>query len=430
MMLEWLVTGGSIIILLILSAFFSGSETALTASSEPRMHELSRQGSVRAQIVIALQERKPRLIGAILLGNNLVNIFASALATSLLLHTFGEAGVFYATAIMTTLVLIFSEVLPKSYALGHADRMALAVAPVVRPVVAVLAPVSLAVNHVVDLTLRVFGASTRGEQLHSHREEELRGIIALHEGPAPEIRQERQMLRSILDLDDVEVYEVMTHRRNVEMLNVRDTPRVLTDQVLHSAYTRLPLYDEDQDNIIGVIHAKALLRAIGASEKGIDGVDVRAVAAEPWFIPDSTSLLEQLQAFRQRREHFAIVVDEYGTFMGVVTLEDILEEIVGEIDDEHDTAVAGVRPQADGSYIVNGSVTIRDLNREFEWHLPDDEATTIAGLVLYEARMIPEPGQVFRFHDFRFEILRRQRNQITLLRVRPPVVSGKPAVEA
>jgi len=427
---EWLITGGSIFVLLVLSAFFSGSETALTASSEPRMHELARQGSARAQIVLALQERKPRLIGAILLGNNLVNIFASALATTLLLHTFGDAGVFYATAAMTILVLIFSEVLPKTYALGHADRMALKVAPVVKPLVAVLAPISLTVNKVVELTLRIFGASTSGELLHSHREEELRGIISLHAGAAPEIRQERQMLRSILDLDDVEVYEVMTHRRNVEMLNVRETPQALTDQVLHSAYTRLPLYDEDQDNIIGVVHAKALLRAIGTSGKGIDGVDIRAVAGEPWFIPDSTSLLEQLQAFRQRREHFAIVVDEYGTFMGVVTLEDILEEIVGEIDDEHDTAVAGVRPQADGSYIINGSVTIRDLNRELEWRLPDDEATTIAGLVLYEARMIPEPGQIFRFHDFRFEILRRQRNQITLLRVRPPVSLDSSDIDA
>ena len=430
MTLEWLLTGGAIFVLLILSAFFSGSETALTASSEPRMHELARQGSARAQIVLALQERKPQLIGAILLGNNLVNIFASALATSLLLSIFGEAGVYYATAAMTLLVLTFAEVLPKTYALGHADRMALAVSPVVKPVVSVLAPISLTVNKIVELTLRFLGASADGEQLHSQREEELRGIIALHEGPEPEIRQERQMLRSILDLDDVEVDEVMTHRRNVEMLDAREDQRALIDQVLRSAFTRMPLYDEDQDNIIGVVHAKALLRAIGASDEGIAGVDIKDVATEPWFIPETTSLLEQLQAFRQRREHFAIVVDEYGAFMGVVSLEDILEEIVGEIDDEHDKTVAGVRPQADGSFIVNGSVTIRDLNREFEWHLPDDEATTIAGLVLYEARLIPEPGQVFRFHDFRFEILRRQRNQITLLRLRPPLSVTETAADA
>jgi magnesium and cobalt exporter, CNNM family len=417
---EWLITGASIAVLIVISAFFSGSETAMTAASGPRMYELARQGDLRAQVVIAMHERKPRMIGALLLGNNVVNIFASALATSLLLNIFGDAGVYYATAAMTVLVLIFAEVLPKTYALGHADGMALVLAPIVRPTVAVLAPISVMVGKIVEWTLRAFGASVSPVQLHSQREEELRGIIALHEGPAPEIRQERQMLRSILDLDDVEVYEVMTHRRSVEMLDIRETSRNLVEQVLRSPYTRLPLYDKDQDNIIGVVHAKALLRAIGTDEKGVDSVDIRAVATEPWFIPDSTSLLEQLQAFRQRREHFALVVDEYGAFMGVVTLEDILEEIVGDIDDEHDTTVAGARPQADGSYIVNGSVTIRDLNREFEWNLPDDEATTIAGLVLYEARMIPEPGQVFRFHNFRFEILRRQRNQITLLRVRPP----------
>jgi Mg2+/Co2+ transporter CorB len=424
MMAEWLFTGGAIVMLLLLSAFFSGSETAMTASSAPRMHELARQGDSRALIVIALLERKPRMIGGLLLGNNAVNIFASALATSLLLSVFGEVGVYYATAAMTAIVLIFAEVMPKTYALGHADRMALSLAPLVRPTVAVLAPISVMVAKIVEWTLWAFGASAHGVQLHSQREEELRGIIALHAGPAPEIRQERQMLRSILDLDDVEVYEVMTHRRSVEMLDIQDSPRNLVEQVLRSPYTRLPLYDKDQDNIIGVVHAKALLRAIGTAEKGLDGVDIREVATAPWFIPDSTSLLEQLQAFRQRREHFALVVDEYGAFMGVVTLEDILEEIVGDIDDEHDMAVAGVRPQADGSYIVSGSVTIRDLNREFDWRLPDDEATTIAGLVLYEARMIPESGQVFRFHNFRFEILRRQRNQITLLRIRPPAAAG------
>lgn len=430
MTLEWLVTGGAIVVLLVLSAFFSCSETALTASSEPRMRELARQGSPRARMVVALLERKSRLLGSILLGNNLVNIFASALATGLLLSVFGEAGVYYATAAMTVLVVIFAEVLPKTYAIGHADRIATLAAPALKPVVAVLAPVSLLISKIVEWTLRAFHAPASAEELHRHREEELRGLIALHAGQTPEIRQERQMLRSILDLDDVEVYEIMKHRRNVEMLNVREDSRTLVDQVLRSQYTRLPLYDEDKDNIIGVVHAKALLRALGAAGNQADKVDLRQVATEPWFIPDSTSLLEQLQAFRQRREHFAVVVDEYGAFMGVVTLEDILEEIVGEINDEHDRTVAGVRPQADGSYIVNGYVTIRDLNREYDWRLPDDEATTIAGLVLHEARMIPEPGQVFRFHDFRFEILRRQRNQITLLRLRPPVAAVPPAADA
>ena len=424
MITDWLLLGGPITVLLVLSAFFSGSETALTAASNPRMHELARQGSHRAEIVLALRERRERLIGAILFGNNLVNIFASALATSLLLGIFGEAGVFYATIAMTLLILIFAELLPKTYALGHADRTALLIAPVLRPVVWVLAPILLMINKIVALTLTIFGVAHAGEQSQLHREEELRGAISLHEGPEPEIRQERQMLRSILDLDEVQVEEVMTHRRNVEMIDCDEPPAVIVEKVLESPYTRLPLYRSDPDNIVGVLHAKGLLRELGRDGGRPETLDISAIAVAPWFIPESTSLLDQLQAFRERREHFALVVDEYGAFMGVVTLEDIIEEIVGDIDDEHDIAVAGVRPQADGSYIVDGSVTIRDLNREFDWYLPDDEATTIAGLVLHEARLIPVPSQVFVFHGFRFEILRRQRNQITLMRITPPDEDG------
>jgi len=421
---EWLITGGAIVLLLVLSAFFSGSETALTAASNPRMHELSRQGSHRAETVLVLRERRERLIGAILLGNNLVNIFASALATSLLLGIFGEAGVLYATLAMTLLILIFAEVLPKTYALTHADKMALMLAPVLRPVVSVLAPITLMISKIVQVTLSIFGISGQEEHSHIHREEELRGAIALHEGPDPEIRQEQQMLRSILDLDDVQVEEVMTHRSNVAMIDCDDPPEAIVEKVMESPYTRLPLYRGEADNIVGVLHAKGLLRQLGREGARPEALDIKAIASDPWFIPESTSLLDQLQAFRERREHFALVVDEYGAFMGIITLEDILEEIVGEIDDEHDIAVAGVRPQADGSQIVDGTVTIRDLNREFDWYLPDDAATTIAGLVLHEARLIPVPGQVFVFHGFRFEILRRKRNQITLMRVTPPAREG------
>ncbi len=417
---EWLISIAVIAVLLVLSALFSGSETALTGSSLPRMHELARRGNRRARIVLALHERRERLIGAILLGNNLVNILATSLATSALLGLFGEAGVAYATVVMTLLVLIFAEVLPKTYALAHADRTALAVAPVIRFVVLVLAPVTHALHAVIKATLRPIGIELSPELDRERSEEELRGAIDLHKGPEPEIRQERLMLRSILELDDVEVREVMTHRRNVTMIDADMPAERILDTVLASPYTRLPLFRGEPDNIVGVLHAKALLRELGTRRGDGSGIDIAALAAEPWFIPESTSLLDQLLAFRERREHFAIVVDEYGTFMGIVTLEDILEEIVGHIYDEHDVAVRGVRPQPDGTYIVQGTVTIRDLNRELDWGLPDEQAATIAGLVLHEARTIPEPGQVFVFYGFRFEILRRQRNQITLLRVTPP----------
>jgi Mg2+/Co2+ transporter CorB len=406
-----------IILLLLLSAFFSGSETALTSSSRPMIHRLEQQGDKRAGIVAELQLRKERLIGAILLGNNLVNILASALATSVMITLFGEAGVVYATAMMTALVLIFSEILPKTYALQNANKMALAVSPILKVIVLIFAPVTHAIEILVAGTLRLFGASNEADDPAMHQEEELRGAIDLHAGDEDAHRHERAMLRSVLDLDDVDVGEIMTHRKNVNLIDAAETADAIVDQVLASTYTRIPLYRDDPDNIVGVIHAKQLLREVRARHGDVSEIDVVALSAEPWFVPDTTTLLDQLQAFRQRREHFAIVIDEYGTLQGIVTLEDILEEIVGEIDDEHDETVAGVTAEADGSYLVKGDVTLRDLNREFEWNLPDDEAATVAGLLLHEARRIPEVGQSFIFHGFRFDVLRKHRNQITQLRL-------------
>ncbi|MCH7540783.1 MAG: HlyC/CorC family transporter [Proteobacteria bacterium] len=412
-----LVLIGAIAVLLVLSAFFSGSETALTAASRPRMHRLEQLGNRRAGLVNRLREHREQLIGAILLGNNLVNILASVLATSVLLGLFGKVGLAYATVVMTLLILIFAEVLPKSYAINHADRLALAVAPVLRVIVFVLAPVTHAIQIVVRGTLKLFGSELGTQLSLSAREEELRGAIELHKGSAPEIGQERAMLRSILDLADVDVGEIMTHRKNVTMIDAETPPAAIIDEAVASPYTRIPLWRHEPDNIVGVLHAKALLKEVRTHEGRLD---IDTVAAKPWFILESTSLLEQLQAFRRRREHFALVVDEYGALMGIVTLEDILEEIVGDIADEHDLPVAGVRTLADGSYMVDGTVTIRDLNRQFEWDLPDEAAATAAGLVLQEARRIPEAGQVFQFYGFRFEILRRKRNQITSIRITPP----------
>jgi len=422
MMPELLITSGIILVLLVMSGFFSGSETALTAASRARMHSLSKQGDTRAATVIALRVRNERLIGGILLGNNLVNILASALATSLMVRMFGDAGVVYATLAMTFLVLVFAEVLPKTWALSHADNMALRVAPAVRVMVFLLAPVTHTIYVVVRTTLKPFGVELGAELGREQAEEELRGAIDLHEGLEPETRHERQMMRSILDLDEVEVGEIMTHRKVVSMIDLGGKPETIVDQVLDSQFTRIPVYRDDQDNVVGVMHTKELLRELRRHEGDISKIDFDELPSEPWFIPDTTSLLDQLQAFRQRREHFAVVVDEYGSLMGIVTLEDILEEIVGEIEDEHDTPVSGVHPQPDGGYVVDGTVTIRDLNREFDWNLPDEEASTIAGLVMHESRLIPDKGQVFTFHGFRFEILRRVRNQLTSILVTPPGV--------
>ncbi|MSP48314.1 MAG: HlyC/CorC family transporter [Alphaproteobacteria bacterium] len=410
----------AIVLLLLVSAFFSMAETAMTAASRPRLHALARQGSRRARIVNEIRAHSERLIGTVLVGNNLVNILASALATSALIAVFGEVGVVYATAGMTVLVLVFAEILPKTYALNNPDRVSVVLAPALRLVIRLLTPVTRTFSFVVRATLLVFGVRVKAELGSAESEQELRGAIELHKGPEPEIKEEREMLRSILDLDDVEVGQIMIHRKNVIMLDVDRPASEIEAQVLASPYTRLPLYRDEPDNVVGVLHAKALLRALQAVGGDVAKVDILAIAGKPWFIPDTSSLLGQLRAFRERREHFALVVDEYGTLMGIVTLEDILEEIVGDIFDEHQAAVIGVRAQPDGSYLIDGSAPIRDLNREFEWGLPDGEAATVAGLVLNEARRIPEVGQEFTFHGFRFSVLRRQRNQITLLRVSPP----------
>ncbi len=416
-----------IFILLILSAFFSGSETALTAASKPLMHQLEENGNHRAELVNRLQENRERLIGSILLGNNLVNILASALATSVLIAMFAEVGVVYATTGMTLLVLIFAEILPKTYAIQNADRMALAIAPVVNGLVMVLAPIIRAINLLVEGVFKLFGVDFRANAALGTSSEELRGAIALHDGEEDAVKHERAMLRSVLDLTEVQVGEIMIHRKDLAMIDADLPPEEVVAKVLASPFTRLPLWREKPDNIIGVLHAKALLRAVrargedGQEEGDLNDLDIVALAAEPWFIPESTSLLDQLLAFRARHEHFALIVDEYGSFLGIVTLEDILEEIVGEISDEHDIAVSGVRAETDGSYIVKGSITIRDINRQFEWNLPDEIAATLAGLVLHESRRIPDAGQAFMFHGFRFEILRRHRHQITSIRVTPPL---------
>ncbi len=408
-----------ILVLLLASAFFSASETAVTAASRARMHTLEEEGDKRALIVNRLRAEKERLIGAILLGNNLTTILASALATSILIAWFGSAGVAYATIAMTVVVLLFAEVLPKSYAIHHADRLALRLAPILRGVVWALAPVTLALAALVRGIFRLFGAKVATDITGEQQEQELRGAIELHRGPAPETLHERRMLRSVLDLADVEVGQIMVHRKNVVAIDADLGTVAVIDQVVESQHTRIPLWRGNPDNIVGVLHAKSLLRAVRQHQGEVDKLDIMSLAAKPWFIPDTTRLLDQLQAFRRRREHVALVVDEYGSFLGLVALEDILEEIVGDIADEHDVPVTGVRAEPGGSYLVDGAVTLRDLNREFDWRLPEEEAATVAGLVLREARMIPDAGQVFTFHGFRFEVLRRHRNQITLIRVTP-----------
>lgn len=423
---EYWLTLVAILLLICASAFFSGSETALTATSRARMHSLEVNGDRRAGLVNFLIERRDRLIGALLIGNNLVNILASSLTTSLFLGLFGDSGVAIATLLMTVLLVIFSEVLPKSWAISTPERFALFVAPLVRPYVAIVGPLSSLVNWIVRKLLGLFGVSISGEASMLSAHEELRGAVALLHREGSVIKADRDRLGGVLDLGELEVSDIMIHRTAMRAVNADEPPEVAIRNILESPYTRMPVWRGATDNIIGIIHAKDLIRALAEPNVEPQDLDIVKISQKPWFVPDTTNLKDQLNAFLRRKTHFAVVVDEYGEVQGVVTLEDILEEIVGDISDEHDLEIQGVRQDSDGSIVVDGGVPIRDLNRAMDWLLPDEEATTIAGLVIHESKSIPEERQAFTFYGKRFIVLKREKNRITRLRIRP-IDAAEPA---
>ena len=416
--IDWL-TVAAIAICLLLSAFYSASETALTASSRAAMLRLEKQGKRDAGIVNRLMAKRERLLGAILFGNNVTNIAASTLATGVLLEVFGKRGIIYATLVMTVLIFVFAEVLPKTAAFNAPDRMALLVAKPVESTVRLFSPILRAVEWLVRLMLRALGMPVGKIQSILSPREELRGAVDLMHRAGMVEKSDRDMMGGLLDLRELTISDVMIHRTKMVMLDADEPPGELIDAVLAAGVTRLPLWRGSPDNVIGVLNAKEVWRALHDAEGDAAKLDINALAKPPWFVPDTTPLAEQLKAFRHRKTPFALVVDEYGELEGLVTLEDIVEEIVGDITDEHDIAVPGVRPLPDGSVNVDGAVPVRDLNRAMDWNIPDDEATTIAGVVIHEARSIPEPGQSFTFHGFRFHVLRKTRNRITALRVAP-----------
>jgi Mg2+/Co2+ transporter CorB len=411
--------------LLVFSAFFSGSETALTTASRGSLHGLADKGDAGARRALELTEDKERLIGAILLGNNFVNTLSAALATALLTYLFAESGVAVATLVMTLLTLIFGEVMPKTYAITNATRVATFVARPVGLVVRTMAPIVSVVRALVRAILSVFGVPTDPKAHFLAAQQEIAGAIALHHSGGAVEKADRDRLLGALDLGQRQVEEVMMHRQEIEMIDADAPPAEILTQALNSPHTRIPIFRGETENIVGVIHAKDLSRAVdklvreAGGFRNLDSFDVMAVAMKPYFVPETTPLDEQMREFLRRRAHFALVVDEYGALQGLITLEDILEEIVGDISDEHDVrAPGGVEVTPDGSVEVEGVVTIRDLNRACEWSLPDEEANTVAGLVIHEAQAIPEAGQVFSFHGFRFEVMEREGNRLTRLRVR------------
>jgi Mg2+/Co2+ transporter CorB len=413
-----------IMALIFLTAFFSSTETAISVASKARLHRFLKSGHKSAKVAIMLHEKMGLVISVVLACNTIVNTVIATVGASFLIGIFGDqSGPIISAMIMSPLIWFAGEVLPKMFAIHKPESILLKAAPILNVIFKLFSPVNHIINLLASFVLRISGMTDKGAS--DANLDELKGAIDLHQRPdAEDTQDERAMLKSILDLGSVSVNEIMVHRKNVTMINSADVMDDIISQVLSSPFTRIPIWKDSVDNIVGVVHAKVLFRAIRHAEGAMDKLDILKIAQKPWFIPESKPLLDQLKDFQQRREHFANVVDEYGSWLGIVTLEDILEEIVGEISDENDVAFKGVRPQKDNSYIVDGNVTIRDLNRQFEWGLPDENASTIAGLILYQFRLIPTVGQIFTLDGFRFEILRRQRNQIMLLRVIPPALEA------
>lgn len=418
MTLEILLTLTAIFLLLVLSGFFSCSETALTAASRARMHALEQEGNARAKIVNELLRHPEKMIGTILTAKTVADVLAASIATGLGVAIYGPAGIVYATTAVSLLIIIFSSVLSKSYAMAEADGVALAVAPAMSRFVRFLEPLTISLEFFVRQLLRLTPSKKDDAANILAAREEIRGTIELGTQGGAFQKADAEMLGGVLDLRDLQVLDVMVHRTKMETVNADDAPAAIVEQVLAGQYSRLPVWRGQPENIVGILNAKDLFEAVSKAGWDTSAIEIRGLLAAPWFVPDTLALEDQLRGFLNRKSQLAMVVDEYGEVQGLVTLEDILEEIVGDITDEHDTQEPGVRQQADGSIIIEGAMPIRDLNRAMSWHLPDESATTVAGLVMHEAEMIPDIGQVFTFHGYRFEILRRQRNRITGLRIR------------
>ncbi len=426
--LTFWVTCAAILVLIMMSAFFSGSETALTASSRGKLRAQADKGSRRAEVALKVTDDSERMIGAILLGNNVVNILSASLATALLTRMFGDSGVAFATLGMTALVLIFGEVLPKTLSILNPEPVAVRVAPIIRVLILVFSPIVTLVRTLVRGLLWIFGVRQGADANILAVREEIAGALQIGHAEGVVEKEDRDRILGALDLGLRTVDEIMRHRSAIEMIDAGQPVTEILRLVLDSPHTRHPLYKDDPENIVGVLHAKDLLRAMQRmlrddgriDPEELAAFDILDVAMAPYYIPDTTTLDDQMRAFLKRKSHFALVVDEYGALQGLITLEDILEEIVGEIADEFDLASEEtVARTADGAFIVPGLMTIRDLNRQHDWQLPDDEANTIAGLVIHEAQTIPAEGQVFSFHGFRFEVLEKQDNRIAALKIKP-----------
>lgn len=412
---ETLIILGFIFLLLICSAFFSGSETALMSSSKPKLHKMEKEGDTKAARVNKVTSDPEKLLSTILLGNNLVNIAASALTTGLFIRLFGESGIAVATIVMTLLVLIFSEIIPKTIASRNPETHSMWIAFPMTLLIFVLKPFTYLIQGTANMLLRFLGVKPSDSS--NFDEDDVRGAIGmgLEEGVLE--KGEHRMLDSVMKLDEMTVQDVMVHRRDIEMLDasldVEEVFRILATKPMHS---RIPLWKGDKDNIIGLLLMKDFFKAYYNYKIRGKAYNIESVMKTNYFIPENVLLSDQLIEFQSYRTHLAIVVDEYGDIQGVVTLEDILEEIVGEIVDEHDVVKFTHNYEKDGSITVAGHFPVRDANREFGWNLPENEdAVTLSGLIIDQLERMPELNEIFEFKGIEFKIIAEKNQSITKL---------------
>lgn len=405
----------ALIILLALSAFFSGSETALLTMNRYKLRHTADTGHRGARLARTLLDRPDRLIGLILLGNNFVNIMASSLATIIALRLGGEAAIGIAAGLLTLVILIFSEVAPKTYATLHPERLAFPAAYIYTPLLKLMYPIVWFVNLFTNGLLRLMGIATDGGPGTALSREELRTVVSEAGAMIPE--RSRSMLLGILDLERATVEDIMIPRNEVEGIDIQDSEDEILQAIRNSSYTRMPLFDGGIDNVIGVFHAKNALHAM--LDKGLDKEHLRAIAREPYYVPEGTPLYQQLLNFQRGKRRVGLVVDEYGDFLGLITLTDLLEEIVGEFTTDPSDSLPEIHRAEDGSLLIDGSISVRDLNRALRWDLPTDGPKTLNGLILDYLETIPEPGTSLKLHDRPLEILQTADNGVKTVKIVP-----------
>lgn len=415
--IPWTLAGFGLLACILLSAFFSGTETALMSLNRYRLRHRASQGSRAAILVEKLLSRPDRLIGVVLIGNNLVNNLAATIVALVTYRAFGDEWVAVGTGVLTFVMLVVSEVGPKTYGALHPDRLAYPAAFVYAPLQKLLHPFVLLVNWFANGLLRLFGVKTSQVQSHSLSPDELRTVVA-EAGALIPIRHQ-QMLMSILDLERISVDDIMVPRTEVVGIDLNDEWERILGVLRDTQHTRLPVYEGDLDHIVGILHMKRVARELARGELDHDALVALAKAREPYYVPEGTSLNQQLVAFQQNRRRHAFVVDEYGDVQGLVTLEDILEEIVGEFTTEMRTLHRGIRGDADGSYVVAGATTVRTLNRALGWALPTDGPKTLNGLILEYLETIPEPGTSLKLAGHPMEVLQIADNTVRTVRIWP-----------